>query len=207
MYDIDSVAALLGRSRSRIYRWLKSCGLKTTVITLDRRRAYISDEDMLVLLAHFNRNHPGHEIKEEICEKYRKEPPVIKEVSEEMLDHYNIAENDLNSLQDVALFFGVSPRTVRRWIQERNIETVRMKRAGRMLLYIKYDDILALTRFYGRKVPDPKVHTIAEEIQEIKHQLKTLRADVEGIKHDLTIYVRRSIYVGGNPRSRRTQNS
>jgi len=206
MYDLDSAAALLGRSKSTIYHWLKYYGLKTTVIPLDRERAYISDKDMLVLLAHFNKNNPGKAIKKEIYKKYRKKPPVIKEVSQEELDHYNIGKNDLNSLQDVALFFGVSPYTVRRWIQERNIETVRMNRDGRMRVYVKHNDILALTRFYGRKVPDPKVHTIAEEIQEIKHQLKTLRADIEEIEHYMTIYVRRSIYVGSR-KSRRAQNS
>jgi hypothetical protein len=45
-------------------------------------------------------------------------------------------------------------------------------------------------------VPEPSPLTVKEEIKEIRGKLKEIVSEIEDIKHDFRLFVKRSIYIG-----------
>ena len=56
MYTLQNAAALLGKSEMTLRRWMKRFGLKMVVVETDRRRVYIADDDMEILVDHIHHN-------------------------------------------------------------------------------------------------------------------------------------------------------
>src|SRR5439155_26293828 len=102
----------------------------------------------------------------------------------------------LCSTQEVALYLDITHNTARRWIRESNIE-LKTKFIGKVARYITYGDVVRLAELHMCKIlPDALPLSVRDEIEVLKGKMEKMAADIEDIKHDLRLFVKRSIYVG-----------
>ncbi len=102
----------------------------------------------------------------------------------------------LCSIKDAALYLYVSHNTVRNWIRKANIET-KIRFMGKEVACITYRDVIRLADLHKCEVlPKLPKLSVNEEIKVIKAQLKEIVSNIEDIKHDLRLLVKRSIYIG-----------
>ena len=102
----------------------------------------------------------------------------------------------LCSIKEVALYLDISNPTARKWIREANIET-KTKFMGKDVAYITYRDVVRLADLYKCDVlPNLSPLSVKEEIKAIKGKLKEIVSDIEDIKHDIRLLIKRSIYIG-----------
>jgi transposase len=263
MYSLQKAAALLGRSEHTIKRWMNRYDIKRVLVETDRRRVYISDNDMKTLTDHIYQKVTKDEEKTEIYNKTNREVITNEEgkyyslasvasllgvsvvsvkkwsrqdhiekklivtdkkrayiayddvlliaelhgckVSSKLYEdtdiqgEINAIEHDMDelcSIKEVALYLNVSHSAVRRWIGQANIEK-KTKFVGREIACITYRDVLLLAELHRCAiVPNASSLTVKEEIKVIKGKLKELAVDIEDIKHDFRLYVKRSIYIG-----------
>jgi transposase len=52
MYSIQKAAEILDKSEATVRRWVKRFGIKLVEVETDRKRIYIADDDMNILLDH-----------------------------------------------------------------------------------------------------------------------------------------------------------
>ena len=181
-YSFAKAASFLGVSVDSVMSWSKKDGIERKLITTDKKRGYISHDDVLRIAE-------LHRCK--LSSKIYEDTDIQKEVNTRQPDM-----DQLCSMRDAALCLDVSIGTVRKWVIQDNIDK-RTKFSGRHLICITYRDILRLAELHGREVvPNPSSLTVAEEIKEIKKQLQEHASDIEDIKHDLRLLVKRSIYIG-----------
>jgi DNA-binding transcriptional MerR regulator len=182
LYSVSGVASALGVSLITIRTWIKQNDVDAKIINTDRRRLYISHNDILRLAE-------LHGIKK------------IKNVpaDTDLRTEGNNVQDDINklyTLAEAALFLDASITSVRKWVKQHNIEK-NIKVTDKIRIYIAYKDILMLADMHKRKlVPDPSPFNVVEEIKEIRSELKALTSEIKDIKHDFRIYVKRSIYIG-----------
>jgi hypothetical protein len=90
----------------------------------------------------------------------------------------------------------ISPTTARKWIREANIET-KTKFIDKEVACITYRDVVRLADLHKCDVlPKLSPLSVKEEIKAIKDKLKEIVSEIEDIKHDLRLLVKRSIYIG-----------
>jgi DNA-binding transcriptional MerR regulator len=183
LYSVIGAASALGVSVVAIRQWINQHNIDAKVINTDRKRLYISYKDVLRLA-------DLHGIK-----KIKNVPADINSRTES-----NNTPDDMHklySIAEAALFLDASVLTVKKWVRQHNIEKT-TKSTDRSRAYIAYKDILRLADLHKRKiVPAPSPFNVVEEIKELKRKLNALACEVEDIKHDFRIYVKRSIYIGG----------
>jgi predicted site-specific integrase-resolvase len=183
-YSVIGTSSALGVSVATIRKWIKQHDIEAKVIYTDKRRLYISFHDVLRLA-------DLHGIK-----KIKNVPADISSRTEG--NNAQVDMHKLYSLAEAALFLDASVVTVREWVRQHNIEKT-IKVTDRSRVYIAYKDILRLADLHERQiVPDPSPFKVIEEIKQIKSKLKALACEIEDIKHDLRIYVKRSIYIGSS---------
>jgi hypothetical protein len=111
----------------------------------------------------------------------------------------NYQENEekvLFTVRDTASILDISPKTIKSWILKHNINKVKIN-TDKLRVYISYDDVLLLADLHRRKIAHNAYPlNIAEELKEIRSKIKALASEIEDIKHDLRVYVSRSIYIG-----------
>jgi transposase-like protein len=142
MYLIKKAAAILGRSERTIRNWMKQCGLKMGVVVTDRKRVYITDDDMNILFDYYRHKKLKKGKKTVVKDKTHRK--VITD-----------GEDKYYSVEGAASLLGVSPNSVRRWSRQDGIEQ-RLIKTDRNRAYISHDDVLRLAEGHGRKV-SPKV--------------------------------------------------
>jgi hypothetical protein len=54
MYTIQKAAAMLGIPEGTVRGWMKQCGIEGKIIQTDRKRLYITHNDMNMLIDHFD---------------------------------------------------------------------------------------------------------------------------------------------------------
>jgi hypothetical protein len=144
------------------------------VIETGRRRVYIADDDMDTLVDHSHQRVTKGDDKPKNDDK----------------------TDRLCSVKDVALYLDLSPNSVRNWIRQANIE-LKTKFSDRDIACTTYENVAQLTDLHRRAiVANPSSLTLEEEIKELKEVMEKLAADIEDIKHDLRLIVKRSIDLG-----------
>jgi DNA-binding transcriptional MerR regulator len=183
LYSLASVSSLLGVSKNTLRMWILQHNIEKETKTSDRKRVYIS-RDNILLLANLHR-----------CKMAKKGLADITVQRDE--NTVGTQEgNKLYSLAEVAQLLNASPSSVRRWITQYNIGKKR-ENTDRSRACITYNDILTLADLCKRKIVHlPSPVNLVEEVKEIKSKLKELASEIEDIKHDLRLFVKRSIYIG-----------
>ncbi len=181
-YSLASTASLLGVSVVSVKKWSRQDHIEKKLIVTDKKRAYIAHDDVL-----------------RIAELHRcKVSPKLYEDTD-MQGEISAIEHDMDelcSIKEVALYLDVSHSAVRKWIRQANIEK-KTKFVGREIACITYRDVIILAEMHRcSTVHNTSSLTTKEEIKVIKGKLKELAADIEDIKHDFRLYVKRSIYIG-----------
>ncbi len=181
-YSFAGAASLLGVSAISIKRWSQQDDIEKKLIKTDVKRVYISHNDMLRIAE-------IHRIK--LSSK------AIADTSAKIENKATETDMDtLCSIKEVALYLDVSRNTARNWIRAANIET-KTKFMGREVVCITYRDIVRLADLHKCDIL-PKLPTLSinEEIKVIKGKLQEIVAEIEDIKHDFRLFVKRSIYIG-----------
>lgn len=187
MYTLESASIILGTSQSTVKRWMGKFHIEGKLLTIDNKRRYLSEDDLLTLIDHANRNKPENPVKQEMLKKYRIETEVNSLYQED-------GEEKLYSFADAASFLDASTDTVRKWVAQHHIKRTKIT-TNRPRMYISHTDVLMLARLHSRKLPDTGSLNIVQEIQEIRSELKAHAAAIEDMKHDLRVYIKRSIYI------------
>ena len=263
MYSVQKAAEILGVAESTVRARMKRCGMNRVTVVTDRRRVYIADDDMAILVDHitekvlkdedktreFNRNNTkfivngeGHhysfagaalllDVSEVTIKKWVRRDHIERklittdrarayiahdevlrlaelhgcEVSPKVLAEMNIqravntAQPDLDELwtiKEAALCLDVSQSTLRGWIVQDSIDK-RKKYTDRHRACIMYRDLLRLADLHKREVVLlARSLTVREEIKEMRGEMKKMASEIEDIKHDFRLFVKRSIYIG-----------
>jgi predicted site-specific integrase-resolvase len=181
-YSFAGAASLLGVSVASVKRWSKQDDIEQKLITTDVKRGYISHDDMLRIAELHSRN---------ISPKALIDIDVQRES--------NATETNMDtlySIKEVALYLDISYTTARSWIREANIET-KTKFMGREVACITYRDVVRLADMHKCEVlPKLSPLSVNEEIKAIKSKLQEIVSEIEDIKHDFRLFVKRSIYIG-----------
>ena len=121
MYNIHNAARVLGVSVTTIRRWIAPSNIEKTVIETDRKRVYLSYNDIITL-----------------ADKYK--PLKVNITGQE-----NLAQDraGLYSVDDVVRILGVSHHTVKKWLASSNIQKTLLT-TDRRRVYISYSDIVTL---------------------------------------------------------------
>ncbi len=183
-YSFAGAASLLGVSAISIKRWSQQDDIAKKLIKTDVTRVYISHDDIL-----------------RIAELHRLKlsPKALADIEAQIGN--NAIENDtdmdtLCSIKEVALYLDISHNTARNWIRAANIET-KTKFMGREVVCITYRDVVRLADLHKCEIL-PKLPTLSvnEEIKAIRAKLKEIASEIEDIKHDFRLFVKRSIFIG-----------
>jgi len=193
MYTLESAAVILGKSQPTIRRWMKEYNIKGVLITTDNTRRYLSEEELFVLIEHINRKIPQYSIEKSMLAKYAETPKStnMTNIIQEYEEYYDYK---LYSLPDAALFLNVAVGTLKNWIRKHHIEKIKLT-TNRSRVYISQQDVFTLAQQHPRKKSATNVLDIPQEIKDIKSLLQAHAAAIEDIKHDLRIYIKRSIYI------------
>lgn len=264
MYSIKKAAELLGKGETTVRRWMKQYGIRVVEVQTDKKRAYIADDDMKVLVNHVaqqmvssaSRTRDYHRHSRDVImigeSKYysfagaasllgvsecsikrwiRADDMVVikrlktdrercyiehddlvriaelhrRNLSPKALADVNIqregsaTETDMDKLctiKEVALYLDISNSVARTWIRDANIE-IKTKLVGRDIKCITYRDVVHLADIHKCEIlPALPTMSIREEIKEIRDELRMVWSEIEDIKHDLRLIVKRSIFVG-----------
>jgi predicted DNA-binding protein (UPF0251 family) len=181
-YSLAGAALLLEVSEFTVKKWSKRDNIERKLITTDRTRAYIAHDDVLRLA-----DLHGCKVS----------PKVLAEMNIQRA--VNATQPDLDklcSIKEAALYMDISQSTLRTWIIQDSIDK-KTKSTDRHRACITYRDVLRLADLHKREVvPEPSPLTVKEEIKEIKGKLKEIVSEIEDIKHDFRLFVKRSIYIG-----------
>ena len=182
-YSLSGVASILDVSLNTVKGWIKQHNIDKKMLSTDRRRAYISHADVLRLADLHGRA---------IVKNLRADITVKQEdnhLQEEV-------KQKLYSLSEVAAYLNASQASVQNWIKQHNIEK-KLKIADRRRVCITFNDVLLLAELHNRPVnPSISPVNVVEELKEMRSKLEKLASEVEDIKHDLRLFVKRSIYIG-----------
>ncbi len=182
-YSLDGAASFLGVSTYTVRNWIKQHNVATKLLITDRKRLYIARDDILLLADLHGR-------------KSVKKGHADLTIQREDDNAQGDGKNELYSLEEVAACLNASQGSVKRWIRQHNIER-EMRTTDRRRLYIAYNDVLLLADLHKRKVgSNLSPVNIVEDLKEMRSKLEKLASEVEDIKHDLRLYVKRSIYIG-----------
>jgi predicted site-specific integrase-resolvase len=129
MYNIQNVARLLGVSEPTARRWIAESNIEKTVIETDRKRIYITYNDILAL-----------------ADKYK---PLKVNIADQ--EKFSQERAGLYSIDDVARILGVAEQTVRKWMASANIEKKLMAN-DRKRVYVSYSDIVTLAEKHNRTI-------------------------------------------------------
>ncbi len=180
-YSLAGAASLLGVAVNKVQTWIKQQNIEKKVINTDRKRVYISDNDVIRLADLHKR-------------KVTLQAPVDLPPQREM----NIEQTDMDklySLKEAALCLNASQTTLRIWLRQDNIEKKTIT-TDKGRIYIAYKDILRLADLHNREIVlNPSPIDLVEEVKEIKKKLEKAVSDIEDIKHDLRLLVKRSIFI------------
>jgi transposase len=183
VYSINDTALILGVAKSTVKDWISKHNIKRLRINTDRKRVYIARNDVLLLADLHGR-------------KIANKSDANGTIKREDNGYQENNDKEAYSIEDAVLYLGVSQNTVRRWILRHNIKK-EIRITDQRRVYITRDDIHLLADLYGRKkVPGIYPMDIVEDLKEIRAKLKAHDSEFEDIKHDLRVYVSRSIYVG-----------
>lgn len=150
MYTLKNAATVLRVSVKTIRQWIAKDNIETTVIETDRRRRYLSYNDVLAL-----------------ADKHR--PQVMNKTdrgkgSQDMTGLY--------SMEDVAKILGLSYTTVKKWIKDSKTEK-KFITTDRMRVYVSYNDIVALAGKHNRTIAHANV-TVEQDSHAQEDKLYTV---------------------------------
>ena len=134
MYTIQNAARVLGVSEPTVKKWMAESNIEKTVIETDRKRIYITYNDILTL-----------------ADKYK---PLKVNITDQ--EKFAQERAGLYSLQDVMRILGVSRTTLIRWIVIANIERKTMT-TDRKRAYVSYSDIVTLAEKYNITITYDKI--------------------------------------------------
>jgi predicted site-specific integrase-resolvase len=181
-YSLAGAASLLGVAVNKVQVWIKQQNIEKKVISTDRKRVYISYNDVFQLADIYKRK---------VTLQAYVDPPLQSETNVEQTDM-----DKLYSLKEAALCLNASQTTLRIWLRQDNIEK-KTRTTDKRRIYITYKDVLLLADLHNREIVlNPSPIDLVEEVEEIKKQLKKAISDIENIKHDFRLFVKRSIYIG-----------
>lgn len=160
MYSIHQVAKILGISRNTVKRWLKLYGIELTILETDRKRAYISDDDMEILVNHIYKKVQEDSAKNSKLHKDKKEVIIIGDRK-----YYSFAK--------AASLLDVSVDSIRNWSNKDGIEQ-KMVMTDRKRGYISHDDTLRIAHIHKCKVSS----SIYEDI-EVQGEFITAKTDMD----------------------------
>jgi transposase len=139
MYSIMKAAALLGKSEMTIRRWIKRFDIQLVVVETTRKRVYIADDDMNILVDYIY-----HKAKTKHEAEMRKEHSKHREM-------IMVGEVKYYSLAHAASLLGVSVNSVKRWIKQDNVEKKHITIDARRV-YIAHEDVLRMAEVHRCKV-------------------------------------------------------
>ena len=148
MYTLQKAAAILGISICTLRRWLKRYNMKTRILETDRRRAYLSRNDIDKLIL-------GCVLKVEESDRKKRRNRLDKSKSpleREIIYFQENPEEKLYSMIDAASLLGVAVETLKRWIAQDQIEKIRIY-ADRRRVYLSHDSVLVLADLHKRTTP------------------------------------------------------
>ena len=181
-YSFAGAASLLGVSVACVKVWSRQDDIELKLIITDRKRWYISHDNL-----------------QHIAELHRRSisPKAFAEVSAQR--EVNTIQTDMDklcSIKEVTLYLNITHTTVRKWIRKANIE-VKTKFLGKTVACITYRDVLRLADLHKCEVlPSLSSLSIGEEIEVLKGKVEKMACDIEDLKHDFRLFMKRSIYVG-----------
>src|SRR5216110_2920029 len=154
MYPLQIAASMLGVSTTTVHRWIAQASISTVTIETDRKRRYISQQD-LINLAVIHQRKIGN----------------LNEITNRPKNH---PDPELYTLVEVAQFLDVSLVTVRAWLIQANIEK-RYIATDRKRIYLTDRDIAVL--IYNHRWNKKYGHNTnpTSPIDQIPHNLCTLR--------------------------------
>ena len=132
MYTMQNAARVLGVSEPTVRRWIAESNIERTVIETDRKRIYVSYNDILAL-----------------ADKYK--PLKVNIADQEKQEKFAQEKAGLYDIKDVARILAVAPSTVINWIRNSNIEKILMSN-GRKRVYISYSDMVILAEKHNRTI-------------------------------------------------------
>ncbi len=165
MYTIQKAAAMLGIPEKTVKGWMKQCGIEGKIITTDRKRLYITDTDMNMLIDHLDQKITKSENRK-LKQKGNNAEVTIKKEDECSQEQ---KKEDFYSLVGAASFLDVSMCTVKDWIKKHNIEK-KIKITDRKRVYIAHDDVLRLAELHGRKVSKKGLADLTVQREDINAQ-------------------------------------
>jgi DNA-binding transcriptional regulator YiaG len=157
LYTIDEIALFLNVSKSTMKKWIAQYNVNKTIIVADRKRTYVSYNDIVV-----------------IAQKHHYEIP--KNDSSDIATHQE-NEQRLYTIAESALFMNISEGTLRNWIDAESIQKIVIA-SDRVRVYIAYEDIVWLADEYGRRIPDIDPTGFAVEVKKMSRELGALISKV-----------------------------
>src|SRR5437764_13966970 len=146
-------------------RWMKRFGLKMVVVATNRRRVYIADDAMAILIDHIHDNVIKNDDKTKNRDKMSK-------INREYRQVIMIGKVKYYSLVHTASLLGVSVGSVKRWIRQDKVEKKRITIDARRV-YIAREDVLRMAELHMCKVPSQ----VYEDTD--------IQTDVNTMKHDM----------------------
>ena len=148
--------------------WVSQAAIQKQVVVTDRRRVCISYDDILLLV--WKHRHKIH------VERKHPEGTVIGEEG----GYYQIeqGEKELYTIEEAALFLGVSANTVRRWLETSAISK-EVIRTDRPRVYIQQSDVMLLADQHQKNPQGQDFYTIKDTAQLLSVSTRTVRTWIE----------------------------
>ncbi len=168
LYTLAEAAKFLEVSVDTVKMWLSQSAIQKKVVVTDRKRVYLSYDDILLLVWKHR-----HKIQ---VERKDLEGTVISQEG----DYYQIeqGEKELYTIEETALFLGVSASTVRRWLETSNISK-KVIRTDRSRVYIQQSDVMLLADQHQKKPQEQDFYTIKDTAQLLSVSTRTVRTWIE----------------------------
>jgi len=180
MYSIQKAAELLGRSEATVRKWMKGFGIQVVKVETDRHRVYIADDDMNILVDHVTQQVVSSANKTRAYRKHNRNMIIT-------------GEDKYYSFAGAASLLGVSVACVKVWSRQDDIEL-------KLIITDRkrwYRDVLRLADLHNCEVlPSLSSLRIGEELEVLKGKVEKMASDIEDLKHDFRLFMKRSIYVG-----------
>jgi predicted site-specific integrase-resolvase len=180
-YSVAYAASLLGVGRTTLEHWIAQHQIEKRNDITSSKRTYLSQRDVLMLASLHN------------CIIAEVQPADTTQKGDISGSQDN-TQKQFYSLTEAALALDVSRRTLRNWVLQSNIQLSRIATDGKHM-YIARKDVLTLAELHKRKI-DSSAIDIFQEVKEMKKKVENIISDIEDIKHDLRIIVKRSIFIG-----------
>ncbi len=150
MYSLEKAAEILGKSKKTVRRWMKRFGIKVVEVETDRKRVYIADDDMNILVDHITQQIVSSADKTREYHKHNRNVIIT-------------GESRYYSFAGAASLLGVSAASVRKWSKQDDIEkksiTTDVKRK-----YISHDDMLRIAEMHRRNISPKALAAIDAKI-------------------------------------------